>query len=62
MQDHEFVEVISPELKYPVATIGNHLLNDGMPIQVSELSRMQMAEAKLAEENKKSAAKKKAGK
>ncbi|MBR2427108.1 MAG: efflux RND transporter periplasmic adaptor subunit [Lentisphaeria bacterium] len=62
LQDHEFVEVISPELKYPVATIGNHLLNDGMPIQVSELSRMQMAEAKLAEENKKNAAKKKAGK
>ena len=47
LTDGKSVEILSPELKYPVATVGNHLLNDGMAVEISELSRQEMAEKKL---------------
>lgn len=63
LQDQEYTEIISPVLKYPVATIGNHLLTDGTAVQISELSRAQMAEEKMkTEKQKKNTELKKAGK
>ena len=47
LTDGKSVEILSPELKYPVATVGNQLLNDGMAVEISELSRQEMAEKKL---------------
>ena len=47
LQNLGYAEIVSPVLKYPVATIGNHLLTDGTPVQVSELSREQMAKEKV---------------
>ena len=62
-QDQEYTEILSPVLKYPVATIGNHLLTDGIAVQISELSRAQMAEEKLkAGKQKKTVEPEKAGK
>lgn len=44
------VEILTPEnITEKVVTIGNHLLENGKPLVISELSRLQMAE-KLAEE------------
>ena len=57
LQNLEYAEIVSPVLKYPVATVGNHLLSDGIPVQVSELSREQMSKEKVKQGE---AAKKKA--
>lgn len=42
--DGEYVEILSPEIRTPVVTVGNHLLTDGREIIMSELSRSEMAE------------------
>lgn len=42
--DGEHVEILSPEIRTPVVTVGNHLLTDGREIIMSELSRSEMAE------------------
>ena len=42
--DGERVEILSPEIRTPVVTVGNHLLKDGREVVMSELSRVEMAE------------------
>ena len=44
LTDGEHVEILSPEIRGPVVTVGNHLLKDGREIIMSELSRAEMAE------------------
>ena len=44
LTDGEYVESLSPEIRTPVVTVGNHLLKDGREIVMSELSRSEMAE------------------
>ena len=44
LSDGENIEIVSPSIATPVVTVGNHLLEDGRDIQISELSRAQMAE------------------
>ena len=43
------VEILSPELKGPVVTVGNHMLENGKQVEISQLSRLHMAEALAAE-------------
>lgn len=43
LTDGERVEILSPEIRTPVVTVGNHLLTDGREIVMSELSRLEMA-------------------
>ena len=43
LTDGEHVEILSPEIRTPVVTVGNHLLTDGREIVISELSRSEMA-------------------
>lgn len=45
------VEILSPELKSPVVTVGNHMLENGKKLEISQLSRLHMAEAMAAEAN-----------
>ena len=42
------VEILSPELNGPVVTVGNHMLETGKSVVISELSRLQMAESLAA--------------
>ena len=42
------VEILSPELTGPVVTVGNHMLETGKSVVISELSRLQMAESLAA--------------
>ena len=49
------VEILSPELKGPVVTVGNHMLENGKKVEISQLSRLHMAEALAAEAAKKEA-------
>jgi len=39
------VEILSPKLDMPVVTVGNHLLQNGRKITVSQLSRKQIVES-----------------
>ncbi len=42
-----FIEIVSPAgLTAPVITVGNHLLENGTPVEISELSRSQLLEAR----------------
>jgi RND family efflux transporter MFP subunit len=43
------VEIVSPELKGPVVTVGNHMLENGKKLEISQLSRLHMAETLAAE-------------
>ena len=43
------VEIVSPELNGPVVTVGNHMLENGKQVEISQLSRLHMAEALAAE-------------
>jgi len=43
------VEILSPELKGPVVTVGNHMLENGKQVEISQLSRLHMAETLAAE-------------
>ena len=46
----KMVEIMKPEnINVPVITVGSHLLNDGAPVRISELSRNQMIEARYRE-------------
>lgn len=47
LRTDECIEILSPEIRDPVVTVGNHLLDDGKEIEISELSRLQISE-KLA--------------
>lgn len=49
LTDGERVEILSPEIRTPVVTVGNHLLSDGREIIMSELSRSEMAERRKNE-------------
>ena len=50
------VEILSPELTGPVVTVGNHMLENGKQVEISQLSRLHMAESLAAEaENAKNA-------
>ena len=41
------VEIVKPEkITVPVITVGSHLLDDGAPVRISELSRSQLIEAR----------------
>ena len=42
------VEILSPVLNGPVVTVGNHMLETGKSVVISELSRLQMAESLAA--------------
>lgn len=43
----KMVEIVKPEkITAPVITVGSHLLSDGAPVRISELSRSQMIEAR----------------
>ena len=39
------MEILSPVLNGPVVTVGNHMLETGKSVVISELSRLQMAES-----------------
>ena len=43
------VEIVSPELRGPVVTVGNHMLENGKKLEISQLSRLHMAETLAAE-------------
>lgn len=44
ISNKEIVQIVKPELKTPVITVGNHLLDDGKEVVISELSRAQFVE------------------
>ena len=46
------VEILSPELTGPVVTVGNHMLENGKQVEISQLSRLHMAESLAAEASK----------
>ena len=50
------VEITSPELDRPVATLGNHLLTDGVPVIVPKQFRPAAPEADKAAESEPAAA------
>ncbi len=51
LSDKKIIEITSPELTMPVITIGNHLLEDGKKVAISELSRREIVEKKYRQES-----------
>ncbi|MEG1980776.1 MAG: efflux RND transporter periplasmic adaptor subunit, partial [Victivallaceae bacterium] len=51
LSDKKIIEITSPELTMPVITIGNHLLEDGKKVAISELSRREIVEKKYRKNN-----------
>ena len=46
----KFIEIVKPaKLDAPVITVGSHLLSDGAPVRISELSRSQMIQERYRE-------------
>ncbi len=45
LSTRERVEIVEPELTMPVITVGNHLLESGKPVAISELSRRQLVDS-----------------
>ena len=56
LEDRTRVEIVSPEFKPNdlIVTVGNHMLETGKDVEISQLSRLHMAEALAAEASKKS--------
>ena len=57
LEDRTRVEILSPEFKPNdlIVTVGNHMLENGKKVEVSQLSRLHMAESLAAEAANKSA-------
>ena len=51
LEDRTRVEILSPEFKPNdlIVTVGNHMLENGKKVEVSQLSRLHMAEALAAD-------------
>ena len=62
LEDRTRVEILSPEFKPNdlIVTVGNHMLENGKKVEVSQLSRLHMAESMAAEAADKSAKEKQA--
>jgi hypothetical protein len=62
LEDRTRVEILSPEFKPNdlIVTVGNHMLENGKKVEVSQLSRLHMAESLAAAAANKSAQEKQA--